>query len=155
VRTTFAEYTHHLDGGMVDELLDVFTDDVSFMAVDYPPGTGGTLEKTGRSGLREVYGGLRFGSFRHHTTNMSISVDSAAERAELSSYFATASPYGWGGGLYQGTLVRQPDRWRIATWRVTSTWGWRIGSEAPPYLDQPLAGAAPHALRGGRPVRWS
>ncbi len=155
VRSTFAEYTHHLDGGQVDDLLDLFTEDVRFLAVDYPPGTGGTLEKRGRQGVAEVYGGLRFGSFRHHTSNTSISVADDASSAELSSYFATASPFAWGGGLYQGTLVRDPDRWRIREWQVTSTWGWRVRTDDRPYLDQPLAGVAPHALRGGRPVRWS
>lgn len=150
VRSTFHEYTHYLDGGFVEDLVAVFTPDAEMTAANYPPGSGQDVVMRGHEEIRGIYDALSFGSFRHHATNSTVAVADDRRSAELSSYFVTASPYGLGGGLYQGTFVPLDGRWRIATWRVASTWGWRIqGQDAPPYLQEALGS---HALRDGKPV---
>ena len=150
VRSTFHEYTHYLDGGFVDDLLGVFTDDAEMTAANYPPGSGKDVVLRGRDEIRSIYAPLSYGSFRHHATNATVAVADDLGRAELSSYFVTGSSYGLGGGLYQGTFVPLDGIWRIRTWRVASTWGWRIaGQEAPEYLREVLGA---HALRDGKPV---
>jgi len=150
VRSTFHEYTHYLDGGFVDDLLAVFTPDAEMTAANYPPGSGKDVVLRGRDEIRTIYGPLPFGAFRHHATNSTVSVADDRRSAQLSSYFVTASPYGLGGGLYQGTLVPSEGRWLISQWRVASTWGWRIqGQTEPPYLQEALGS---HALRDGKPV---
>jgi hypothetical protein len=150
VRSTFHEYTHYLDGGFVDDLLGVFAADAEMTAANYPPGSGHDVVLQGHEGIRSIYDALTFGAFRHHATNATVSVADDHQSAELSSYFITASPYAFGGGLYQGTFVPVDGLWRIRTWRVASTWGWRIsGQDAPPYLQEVLGS---HALREGKPV---
>jgi hypothetical protein len=149
VRSTFHEYTHYLDGGFVGDLLQVFTPDAEMIAANYPPGSGEDVVLSGREGIRAIYEPLSFGAFRHHATNSTVAVADDLASAELSSYFITASQYGFGGGLYQGTFVPYEGMWRIASWRVASTWGWRLEGQAPPYLAEVLGS---HALREGKPV---
>ncbi len=150
VRSTFHEYTHYLDGGFVDDLLGVFTADAEMIAANYPPGSGHDLVLRGHDEIRTIYAPLSYGSFRHHATNSTVSVADDRHSAELSSYFITASTFGFGGGLYQGTLVPVDGVWRINQWRVASTWGFAIaGQDQGEYLRGALGA---HALRDGKPV---
>ncbi len=150
VRSTFHEYTHYLDGGFVDDLLGVFTDDAEMTAANYPPGSGNDLVLNGRDEIRTIYAPLTYGSFRHHATNSTVSVADDRRSAELSSYFITALPYSVQGGLYQGTFVPVDGLWRIKVWRVASTWGWRTpGKDLPPTFQEVLGN---RALRDGKPV---
>ncbi len=148
VRRTMADYATMLDAGYVDDLLDVFTEDVDFAAVNYPPGTGGTESHRGRADLRRIYEPLEYGSFRHHVAMPVVTVDDGAERATVQAYFVTGSPFGVGGGLYQGTVVFDGDRWRISRWRVVSSWGWRLAPGAEPWeFHVPLGEGADRAGR--------
>jgi hypothetical protein len=154
VRRAFARYTWFLDGGRTDDLLQVFTEDAAMEAMNYPPGTGGTLTFRGRAEIETLYRPLRAGSFRHHATNTSVEVAPDCRSARLTSYFLTASskPTSIQGGVYEGELVPAGDdpggEWRIARWRVSSQWGWNQGTDAPPY-GNPLAA---FTLWGGVPV---
>jgi len=150
VRSTHHEYTHYLDGGFVEELIGVFTEDAEMIAANYPPGSGQDVVMRGHAEIRTIYEALTYGSFRHHATNATVSVAPDRQSAELSSYFITAGTFGLGGGLYQGTFVPVSGLWRIKTWRVASTWGFRIaGQDQGEYLREALGS---HALRDGRPV---
>jgi len=146
-RSVFSEYTHYLDAGHIDDLMEIFSEDVEWVAANYPPGSGQDLPVNGRAGVRQVYAGLTFGSFRHHTTNVAVNILPSGE-GELSSYFMTSVPKGLQGGLYQGSLRDEGDRWRIFRWRVVSAWSWRVAGEA----DQYFFSMRDRALRDGRPV---
>jgi hypothetical protein len=151
VRSALARYVYLMDGGFVDELLDVFTDDAEFVAANEPPGTGGTVVHRGRDDIGGHYRALPFGWFRHHTTNTSIDVSADATEAQVSSYFLTSFPGGVQGGLYEGTFQHDTDgTWRIRNWNITSSWGWG-GEPGFHYFEQ----AADRTVRGGKPVVWS
>ncbi|MCZ7527764.1 MAG: nuclear transport factor 2 family protein [Acidimicrobiia bacterium] len=145
----FREYLYALDGGRVDDLLDVFTEDVTFEAVNFPPGSGETVARAGREALAGLYGRYPASIRRHHAANTSVEVGEGGDTAELSSYYLTTGAYELAGGLYEGTFRRDGGRWRIARWRVTSQWGWRLREERPPYLADPLDRGT---MRGGRPA---
>lgn len=149
VVSTFNEYLHALDAARVDELVEVFSAEATMEAVNFPPGSGETRRLTGREELRALYERFPASILRHHAANVTVVVDVAATTAELSAYFVRSGAYEFGGGLYQGTFRDEGDRWRILTWRVTSTWGWRVRSERPPQLADTLGAGA---LRDGRPV---
>ena len=147
--STFNEYLHYLDGDKPEELLGVFAPDAVLDVIDFPPGTGNDLHFVGRDEIRPLYAGHRGGAGRHHSANVTVNVED--DSAELSSYFATSGPYGWGGGLYQMTLRPEPGagKWLIGRMRIVSTWGWLLKSDEPAYLGSPLGKGA---LRDGRPV---
>ena len=152
VRRTFNRYLWFLDGGKVDDLLAVFAVDATMEAMNYPPGTGGTLRFDGRDAIAEIYRPLRAGAFRHNSTNTSIAVADDALTASLTSYFLTASPNGIQGGVYEGTLravsADPAGIWEIVSWRVSSQWGWNVAGDPATYTN-PL-----HAftLGDGRPA---
>ncbi|MFE3188534.1 nuclear transport factor 2 family protein [Nocardia sp. NPDC059240] len=151
VRGALARYVQLMDGGFVDELLDVFMADADMLAENEPPGSGGSVSYHGRAEIDGHYRALPFGWFRHHTTNTTIDVSAAADHAELSSYFLTAFPCGVQGGLYEGTFRLDVDGvWRIQRWQITSSWGW--GGEAGFHYFESLAD---RTLRGGKPVVWN
>jgi hypothetical protein len=151
VRSALARYTYLMDGGFVDELLDVFSADAEFVAENEPPGTGGTAMHRGRDDIGGHYRALPFGWFRHHTTNTSIDVSADATEAHVSSYFLTSFPGGVQGGLYEGTFQHDTDgTWRIRNWHITSSWGWG-GEPRFQYFEQ----TADRTVRGGKPVVWS
>jgi hypothetical protein len=151
LRSALARYTYLMDGGFVDELLDVFMADAEFVAENEPPGAGGTVVRRGRDDIDGHYRALPFGWFRHHTTNVSVDVSADATQAELSSYFMTAFPGGVQGGLYEGTFQQDTDgTWRIQRWHITCSWGWG-GEPAFRYFEK----SADRTVRGGKPVIWA
>ena len=129
VQRALNDYFYLLDSGRTDELLDVFTDNVSWAASNIPFGSGQNLALRGRSQVRPVVERLGYGGFRHHGLNTDINVDAAAESATSSSYMLviSRSPEVAGsimllGGLYEGTWRRDAERWRIASWQVSHQW---------------------------------
>ncbi len=152
VRRAFNRYLWFLDGGRVDDLLEVFTDDAVMEAMNYPPGTGGTLAFRGRSEIEQIYRPLRAGAFRHNSANTSIEIAPDARSARLTAYFLTAAPNAIQGGVYEGELVAVTEdpagEWRIARWRVSSQWGWNVSGDPKPYVN-PLAA---FTIGDGRPV---
>lgn len=129
VQWALNDYFYLLDSGRTDELLDVFTDDVSWSASNIPFGSGQTMKLHGRSQVRPVVEVLGYGGFRHHGMNVDINVDETAGSATTASYMlvisrsrATTGAVMLLGGLYEGTWVREPDRWRIASWHVSNQW---------------------------------
>ena len=152
VRRTFNRYLYFLDGGKVDDLLAVFAIDATMEAMNYPPGTGGTLRFVGRDHIAELYRPLKAGAFRHNSTNTSIAVADDARSATLTSYFLTAGRDAIQGGVYEGALRPTGDdpsgAWEIVTWRVSSQWGWNVGGEPATYSN-PLDA---FTLGDGRPA---
>jgi hypothetical protein len=129
LRRSLNDYFYLVDGGRVDELLDVYTEDVTWSATNVPFGSGQTLTCQGRTQVRPVLESLGYGGFRHHGLNVDIQVDEAAESATTTAYMLiisrspeVADAAGLLGGLYEGTWVREPDRWRIASWRINNQW---------------------------------
>jgi hypothetical protein len=149
--SSFNEYLHHLDAAYTDELLAVFAPDAHLDVVNFPPGSGRDLAFDGRDAIRKLYERVPAGISRHHSANVTVAVRHDGQEAELSAYFITSSAYGFGGGLYQGTLAPTPERWQFTRLRIVSTWGWVLPQETPPYLSEQLGQGA---LRGGRPVLY-
>jgi hypothetical protein len=147
--SAFNEYLHYLDGGLTDELMEVFAPDAALDVVNFPPGSGKDLAFHGRDEIRGLYGRVPAGMSRHHSANVTVDVADDAQQAELSAYFLTSSAYGIGGGVYQGTLAPTDVRWQFRALRIVSTWGWVLPQDAPPYLAEHLGTGA---LRDGRPV---
>ena len=151
VRSAFARYIYFMDGGFVDELMDVFMTDAEFLAENEPPSTGGTVTHRGRADIEGHYRALPFGWFRHHAANITVDVSADAQQADLSSYFLTAFPGGVQGGLHEGTFCKDVDGiWRIQRWQITSSWGW--GGEP---AFQCFEKSTEWTQRGGRPVTWT
>jgi hypothetical protein len=129
IRQALNDYFYLVDAGRVDELLDVYTSDVSWSATNVPFGSGGVLTCSGRAEIRPVVEALGYGTFRHHGLNIDIQVHDAAVSATSTAYMLIisrspemADAATLLGGLYEGTWVREPDRWRIASWRINNQW---------------------------------
>ena len=152
VRRTFNRYLYFLDGGKVDDLLAVFATDATMEAMNYPPGTGGTLRFEGRDHIAELYRPLKAGTFRHNSTNTSIAVADDARSATLTSYFLTATPNAIQGGVYEGRLRATGNdpagAWEIVSWRVSSQWCWNVAGDPAAYTN-PLEA---FTWGGGRPA---
>ncbi|MBW2286415.1 MAG: nuclear transport factor 2 family protein [Deltaproteobacteria bacterium] len=148
-RCTFHEYLHYLDAGLHDELLQVFAPEGRLEVMNFPPNSGEDLRFNGRSEIATLYAGVTMATTRHYSANVSVNVNADASRADLSAYFLAVMTYGLMGGIYELTLAPVENRWRIESMRISSTTGWMIQQEAPPFLANPLAAGT---LRGGRPA---
>jgi len=129
VQQAHNDYFYLLDSGRTEEVLDVYTNDVSWSASNIPFGSGRALSLKGRSQIRPVIESLGYGGFRHHGTNVDIQVDESAASATSAAYMLvvsrsteTAGAVVLLGGLYEGDWVRDSDRWRIATWHISHQW---------------------------------
>jgi hypothetical protein len=148
-RSSFNEYLHYLDGGFTEELLEVFAADARLEVMNFPPGSGKDLEFCGRDEIRPLYADHEGIMSRHHSANVSVVVNEGATRADLSAYFLTALNYGLTGGVYEATLEPRDGKWRLTWMRISSSWGWVVPQENPPFLADHLGAGT---LRGGRPV---
>ena len=129
LRKALNDYFYLVDAGRVDELLDVYTDDVSWSATNVPFGSGQTLSCQGTAQVRPIVESMGHGGFRHHGLNIDIQLDDAAESATTVAYMLLVSrsaeladAAALLGGLYEGTWVRDGERWRIQSWRVNNQW---------------------------------
>jgi SnoaL-like domain len=129
LRQALNDYFYLIDGGRIDELLDVYTENVTWSATNVPFGYGETLSVQGRAQVRSIVESLGYGGFRHHGLNVDIQVDDAGESATTVAYMLIVSRSAEVadaavllGGLYEGEWVRDADRWRIASWRVDNQW---------------------------------
>jgi hypothetical protein len=145
-RTTFNEYLHHLDGGFTEDLLDVFSQDAHLEVVDLPPGSGKDVDFRGREEIRPLYAAHAGSPSRHHLADVTIGVHESRRQADLSACFLTTVPYGITGGIQEAAIEDQIDRWRIAWLRISSTHGWALPGDEPPYLSEALGAGT---LRGG------
>lgn len=151
VRGAFAKYVLFMDGGRVDDLLEVFAEDGELIAENEPAGSGLTVHRKGRSDVEKHYRQLPYGTFRHHTTNTTVDVSADATQAELSSYFLTAKPNGIKGGLYEILFIRDHDgSWHIQRLHIASSWAWQASAVENAFYDA----LADHTLRGGAPAVW-
>jgi hypothetical protein len=149
-RVRFNEYLYFLDGGHLEELIDLFADDCRLEVMNFPPGTGKDLHFTGHDEIRTLYAEFAGEGARHHSANVSVVLSEAGDRAELIAYFHTTIEYALTGGIYELALVPALGTWQIARMRISSTWGWRIPHSDPPFLKEPFAAGT---LREGRPPR--
>lgn len=147
--SAFHEYLHYLDGGFLEDLLQVYAPDAELKVIDFPPGSGEDLIFKGRDEIRTLFAAHSAGIGRHHSANTTVNVAPDLQSAELSAYFITSSAYAFGGGVYQATLCPGEERWQLKTMRIVSTWGWELPSETPPFLSNLLGKGA---LRDGKPI---
>ena len=54
-RGRFNEYLYYLDGGHLEDLIDLFSADIRLELMNFPPGTGNDLHYTGREEIRKLY----------------------------------------------------------------------------------------------------
>ena len=148
-RCTFYEYIHYLDAGLHPELLEVFAPEALLEVMNFPPNSGEDLRFSGRSEIATMYAGVSMMTTRHYSANVSVNVNADASRADLSAYFLAVMTYGLMGGIYELALAPVEGVWRIESMRISSTTGWMVQQEAPPFLANPLATGT---LRGGRPA---
>src|SRR5262249_14307058 len=132
----FNEYLYNLDFGHVDALLDVFTEDATWVLVNFPPaGSGTRTELKGRQAISTWYAPTSasntFGA-GHYVTNVEVRVAKDCSSAQLKAYFhqphylvPRGLPRGLLGGMYDLRLVSQPDKWRIADFRDFVSWAWK------------------------------
>lgn len=147
---TLHAYLHALDAGDVDALLTVFTPDATLEAVNFPLGPGRTDTASGHGELRGLYERFPASIRRHHATNTTVEPAADGGHAELSAYFVRTGAHELAGGLYEASLRSEPDAWRIARLRVTTTWEWTAAAAGEVALDLRLGEGA---RRGGAPVR--
>ena len=111
IRRTLAEYCQTLDDGRFDEWADVFTDDVRFEVM------GRVLAGIGevRSFIEAAQGPDDRG--RHMLSEPLIDIDPGGDRAAATTDYAFVSQRLriTSAGRYHDTLVRDDDRWRIAS----------------------------------------
>ena len=148
---TFNEYLHYLDGEFVDDVVEVFAEDAELQLMNYPLGSGKNPIYKGREDIRPIYADHRGIKTRHHASNATVNVHPDLQTADLSAYFFTAIVYGLTGGIYECTLKLIEGKWLITYLRITSTWGWRVPHEDPPFLDNVFGEGA---LRNGRPAPY-
>lgn len=134
-RDLLYRYIHAMDGGYVDDLLRLFTEDGELHAENEPPGSGETVTRKGTAEIRKHYANLPFGMFRHHSANPVVVVADDAKSATIYSYFITAIPMGIQGGSYEGAVVKVGNDWKIKRWHIVSGWCWQSQDESQMYFD--------------------
>ena len=88
-RCRFNEYLYYLDGGHLDELIDLFADDARLELMNFPPGSGSDLNYDGRDEIRKLYTAFVGEGARHHSANVSIVLSETGDRAEVIAYDGT------------------------------------------------------------------
>ena len=147
-RRRFNEYLYYLDGGHLEDLLGLFADDVQLDVMNFPPGSGNDLHYTGPDEIRKLYTAFAGEGARHHSANVSVVVNGAADRAEVTAYFHTVVEYALQGGIYEVRLEPRGGNWHITWMRISSTWGWSVPHADPPFLKETFGAGT---LRDGRP----
>ncbi|WP_111510813.1 nuclear transport factor 2 family protein [Mycobacterium kyogaense] len=129
VRCALNEYFYAIDSGRVDDVMDLYRDDVEWSASNIPFGSGRNLVLHGRSQVRPVVESLGVGGYRHHGVNADIHIGQAGDTASTASYMLVVSRSAETpervmllGGLYEGTWAREPQRWRITSWHISHQW---------------------------------
>ncbi len=147
--STFNGYLHYLDGEFVDDVLSAFAPDAQLELMNYPPSSGNNQTFNGHEEIRPIYDEHRGIRTRHHSANITVNVHPDCKTADLSAYFMTALNYGLTGGIYEGTLKLIDGKWLLTWLRISSTWGWMVIQEFPPFLDDAFGAGT---MREGRPV---
>jgi hypothetical protein len=147
-RCRFNEYLYYLDAGHLDDLVDLFSDDIRLELRNFPPGTGKDIEYTGLDEVRKLYAAFAGEGARHHSSNVSVVLSDAANQAEVTAYFHTSIEYALTGGIYELRLEPRPSTWHITWMRISSTWGWAVPHTDPPFLSEAFGAGT---FRDGRP----
>jgi hypothetical protein len=147
----FNEYLYSMDRERPEDVINVFTPDAELDVINFPPGSGQNLKFRGRAEIEPLYSSMTGIPHRHHTANVSVNVTKDGNTAELSAYLFTVLKYILTGGMYEAKFKLAEGGWYISYMRITSTWGWTVPGDMPPFLDE-LFGAG--TLREGRPVKY-
>ena len=135
IRDTIARYAHCVDGGQLDDLVELFMPDGVLEIEGQPPHRGrdailAFVTGTGQD-LAADTGAPRI---RHHVDNVVIELD-GPDRARARCYFLAVTDGGldhW--GRYRDELECSGDRWRFARRRVHTdgavAGGWAVGRSA-------------------------
>jgi hypothetical protein len=138
VRTTVASYTHRVDTGRIDELLDLFLPDaiVEIVGAARYEGIQAIGTMFGR-GVEHLAQSADVARIRHHLASQLIEIDSDSEARSSCYWTAIVGDLGvdhW--GRYVDRLELVDDRWRFRQRRI--------------YLD----GAVPGGW-GARGAEWN
>jgi hypothetical protein len=147
-RGRFNEYLYYLDGGHLDSLISLFSDESRLELKNFPPGTGRDIDYTGLNEIRKLYSAFIGEGARHHSANVSVVLNQAGDSAEMIAYFQTAIEYALTGGIYELELEPYGATWQIQRMRISSTWGWSVPHSDPPFLKESFGAGT---LRNGRP----
>jgi len=155
VQNVFTQYFYYLDVGYPDQLVGLFAPDGVLDVVNFPPGTMNDLHFDGPAAIATLY--KRYGERGqfirggHHSANLTINVAKDLQSADLSAFFMTSGGASGSvqGGQYQLTFRPVEGRWKIATMRITSGWGWVAAGE-PKSITDPVP--VSKVARGGGPV---
>ena len=147
----FNEYLYYMDSERLIEVLNVFAPDAELELVNFPPGSGQNIKIHGRAEIEPLYTSMTGITHRHHTTNVSVNVNKDCASADLSAYLFTVVTHILTGGIYEAKFKNIKGDWFISHMRITSTWGWTVPGDMPPFLDEAFGSGT---LREGRPVKY-
>jgi hypothetical protein len=147
-RSRFNEYLYALDSGRVDDLMGLFASDARLELMNFPPGSGQDPLFSGVDEIRKLYSAFAGEGARHHSANVSVVVNEAVDRVDVTAYFQTTIEYTLTGGIYELELQPRDTGWQITRMRISSTWGWAVPHTDPPFLKEHFAAGT---LRDGRP----
>ncbi len=147
-RDRFNAYLYYVDGGHLEDLLQLFAGDARLELQNFPPGSGGSLAFTGPDEIRGLYAAFVGEGARHHSANVSASPSESLDTVEMTAYFHTILEYALTGGVYELQLQPRSGTWQITRMRISSTFGWAVPHTDPPFLKEPFAAGT---LRDGRP----
>jgi hypothetical protein len=133
VRDTWHDYMLSLDSKAWDDLADVFTEDgvVEMVAL----GVGDGVYHGRESIVNDFYRGFPpperpQAATGHHGTNLRVQVD-GDEATTIAYFFEIVRDNLLLVGTYQHRMRRDPDRWRIASLRITITYRCELGVSEP------------------------
>ncbi len=147
----FNEYLYSVDNERSDDVLNVFAPDAELELMNFPPGSGQYMKFHGRGEIEPLYSSMAGISHRHHTANVSVNVHKDCASADLSAYLFTVVKHLLTGGIYEVKFIQINGAWHISYMRITSTWGWIVPGDIPPFLDEPFGAGTMHE---GRPVKY-
>lgn len=109
-----AMHGHLVDGGRLDRLDEVFTDDVFYDVTDFggPPIEGVAAMREAAYALGEA------NPVGHHVTNTVLTEIGGDRVGVISKFIGVRADGGCGSGTYEDTVVRTDDGWRIARRRI-------------------------------------
>ena len=147
----FNEYLYSVDGERPDDVLNVFAPDAELELMNFPPGSGQNMKFHGRTEIEPIYSSMAGIRHRHHTANVSVTVQKDGTSADLSAYLYTVMNHLLTGGIYEAKFKLTGGTWFISYMRITSTWGWTTPGDVPPFLDEAFGAGT---MREGRPVKY-
>jgi len=119
IRETIAAYAHRVDGGRLDDLVELFAPEGVLEVEGEPPHRGRDAIRAFVAGTgRDLVAGTGAPRIRHHVSNVVIELHEP-DRARARCYFLAVTDGGvdhW--GRYRDELRRDGEAWRFVHRRV-------------------------------------